>query len=195
MRKIELSADEQILFNELKKLSKRANQRILRLQRLTGLEEPFDVKQLSDYLSLSEVNGLTKSGKVKYSKSMTLEQMKNTIKATENFLNKDISTQGQAKREKEKIEKSLGVKSISWEQANAFYQSFSNYTWIYEYMSQSEFWIDYGNPARFGEISQNDFVEMLKVRIKKTDKIFEQALINLYNYCRYGGGYEAFSGI
>lgn len=47
------------LFNELKKLSKTANQRILRLERLTGEKETFAVKQLTDYLSTT--NGLTKS--------------------------------------------------------------------------------------------------------------------------------------
>ena len=185
MKKIEMSSEESILFSELKSLAKRANQRILRLQRLTGEEEPFSVKELTDYLSASEVNGLTKSGNVKVSKSMTLEQMRATIKATEKFLREDrISTQSQAKKEKSKIEQIFGGKKITWKQANAYYQSFNNYTWIYEFMPESEFWLDYGNPARFGEISQDEFVESLKIRINKTDKMYEEALKELYNYCR-----------
>ncbi len=44
------------LFNQLKKLSKQANQRIVRLERYAETSEPFAVKQLADYLSSSNLN-------------------------------------------------------------------------------------------------------------------------------------------
>ena len=48
---MEMTKRETELFNEMKKLSKRANQRIVRLERLTNVKEPFAVKQLADKLS------------------------------------------------------------------------------------------------------------------------------------------------
>ena len=51
------------LFNQLKKLSKQANQRILRLERYAQTKEPFAVKQLVDYLSSSKLELWTKKRK------------------------------------------------------------------------------------------------------------------------------------
>ena len=65
MAKKEMSYQEQQLFNELKKLAKRANQRLLRMERLTGEQGLFASKQLYDYLD--RVNGLTLKGRVRVS--------------------------------------------------------------------------------------------------------------------------------
>ena len=183
MAKIEMTKDESILYSELKKLAKKANQRILRAERLTGLDKPFAVKELSDYLSISQINGLTKSGRVRASKSMTLEQMKMTIKATENFLKDEQSTVSGIKKTKAENEKVFDA-DITYEQANAYFQSFDSYTWIYEFMPQSDFWQDFGNPARFGWINKNSFVESLSFVIGKSDEVYKVALENLYDYCR-----------
>ena len=51
------------LFNQLKKLSKQANQRILRLERYAETSEPFAVKQLADYMSSSKLELWTKKRK------------------------------------------------------------------------------------------------------------------------------------
>lgn len=55
-RKIEMTPQQASLFNQLKKLSKQANQRIVRLERYAETSEPFAVKQLADYLSSSNLN-------------------------------------------------------------------------------------------------------------------------------------------
>lgn len=57
--KINLTPYEASLFAEMKKLSKRANQRIVRLERETGLQDSFAIKQLKDYLSSEKVNTWT----------------------------------------------------------------------------------------------------------------------------------------
>lgn len=62
-RKIEMTPQQASLFNQLKKLSKQANQRILRLERYAQTEEPFAVKQLADYLSSSKLELWTKKRK------------------------------------------------------------------------------------------------------------------------------------
>lgn len=59
-RKVEMTPEQASLFSEMKKLSKRANQRIVRLERETGLQDSFAIKQLKDYLSSEKVNTWTK---------------------------------------------------------------------------------------------------------------------------------------
>ena len=62
-RKIDMTPQQASLFNQLKKLSKQANQRILRLERYAETSEPFAVKQLADYLSSSKLELWTKKRK------------------------------------------------------------------------------------------------------------------------------------
>ncbi|MEE1059223.1 MAG: hypothetical protein U0K92_07565, partial [Treponema sp.] len=181
----ELTTDEQVLYNILKKLAKQANQRMLRAERLTGYRENMASKDLTDLLSSSE--GLTKTGRVKVSKSMTLQQMEDSITALEKYISDKTSKISGLKEVKQKIEKDyFKGEKISWEQAIAMYHTFYKYTWIYDYMSASEFWTDYGNPARFHQISKTEFVESLKIRIQKTDTIYQTALEELYDYCSGG---------
>ena len=54
-KKIEMTKEQQELYSELRLLVKRANQRILRIERLVGEKGTFDVKQLYDYLSASTI--------------------------------------------------------------------------------------------------------------------------------------------
>ena len=62
-KKIEMTPQQASLFSEMKRLSKRANQRILRLERFAQTSEPFAVKQLADYLSSSKLELWTKKRK------------------------------------------------------------------------------------------------------------------------------------
>lgn len=62
-RKIEMTPQQASLFNQMKKLSKQANQRILRLERYAETSEPFAVKQLADYMSSSKLELWTKKRK------------------------------------------------------------------------------------------------------------------------------------
>ena len=62
-RKIEMTPQQASLFNQLKKLSKQANQRIVRLERYAETSEPFAVKQLVDYMSSSKLELWTKKRK------------------------------------------------------------------------------------------------------------------------------------
>ena len=62
-RKIEMTPQQASLFNQLKKLSKQSNQRILRLERYSETSEPFAVKQLADYMSSSKLELWTKKRK------------------------------------------------------------------------------------------------------------------------------------
>lgn len=72
------------LYNELRRLAKMANQRILRLEREFG-SDIAPIKKLRNRLDSSLVRGWTQGGRVRYNKSMTEEQMRASIKALEDF--------------------------------------------------------------------------------------------------------------
>lgn len=72
------------LYYELRRLAKRANQRILRLEREFGFETGV-VKRLRFKLDSQVVNAWTRGGRVRYNKSMSEKQMKATIKALNDF--------------------------------------------------------------------------------------------------------------
>lgn len=111
-KKKELTREEQELFNELKKLSKRANQRIVRLERSFG-KDTWATKYLKDKLATEPLQAWTTSGRVRVNKSMTVTQMKATIKATKEFLNSNISTRRGIKKAKQKAIKTLKIRFSS----------------------------------------------------------------------------------
>lgn len=129
--KKELTREEQELFNELKKLSKRANQRILRLEREFG-KDTWATKYLREKLAAEPLQAWSISGRVKSNKSMTVTQMKATIKATKEFLNSSISTKKGVKKAKQKAIKTLktrfstDVSDISYEEAEALTNFFDD---------------------------------------------------------------------
>lgn len=126
-----LTPEEQELFNELKKLSKKANQRIVRLERNFG-KNSWATKYLKEKLETEPVQAWTTKGRVKVNKSMSLVQMRATIKATKEFLNSSISTKRGIKKAKQKAIKTLktrfstDVSDITYEEAEALTNFFDD---------------------------------------------------------------------
>lgn len=129
--KKELTREEQELFSELKKLSKRANQRIVRLEREFG-KDTWATKYLKEKLATEPLQAWSISGRVKANKSMTVTQMKATIKATKEFLNSSISTKRGIKKAKQKAIKTLktrfstDVSDITYAEAEALTNFFED---------------------------------------------------------------------
>lgn len=130
-KKKDLTREEQELFNELKKLSKRANQRIVRLEREFG-KDTWATKYLKEKLATDPLQAWSISGRVKANKSMTVTQMKATIKATKEFLNSSISTKRGVKKAKQKAIKTLktrfstNVSDITYAEAEALTSFFED---------------------------------------------------------------------
>lgn len=130
-KKKDLTREEQELFNELKKLSKRANQRIVRLEREFG-KDTWATKYLKEKLATEPLQAWSISGRVKANKSMTVTQMKATIKATKEFLNSSISTKRGIKKAKQKAIKTLktrfstDVSDITYAEAEALTNFFED---------------------------------------------------------------------
>lgn len=129
--KKELTREQQELFSELKKLSKRANQRIVRLEREFG-KDTWATKYLKEKLATEPLQAWSISGRVKANKSMTVTQMKATIKATKEFLNSSISTKRGVKKAKQKAIKTLktrfstDVSDITYAEAEALTNFFED---------------------------------------------------------------------
>lgn len=193
-KKIEMTPYEASLFSELKQLSKQANQRIVRIERETGLKNSFAIKQLKDYLTSENVKTWTKKkngkpgGRVGASKSYTVEQMKATIKATKNFLKQDVSRVAGIKQYKQKQQNITG-KTISYRSLSTLFKAEKNYTWIYDYFGTSErsggsfFW-DWER-----EMKNEDFETwcdniMVYITDRSLDANLKKDLKALYNYAK-----------
>ena len=180
MAKKELNQEEQILYNELKKLAKRANQRILRIERLTGEKGLFSAKQLYDYLDV--VEGISKTGRIRVSKNFSKIQMEGILKATKNYLEDTANTtQRELKRRKVELEKSVG-KSISWRQFSTFYEASELYKWATEEFG-SKFWKDFA--PRVYTMSKLSWIEFCASYIDKVNDIdILDRLKALYDYLK-----------
>lgn len=164
----ELTKEQNLLRQELNKLSKRANQRILQIERLTKRKSPqFAVKELADLLS--STNGLTKrKGKSirasQYKKSMTETDVIGSIKALRNFLDKQrtpTSTIRGIKAFTKKISEETG-KKVTYAMASKLFQAQKQWTWIFEYVNESDFWNYYNLVFKPQKPTYLQFIEDLE---------------------------------
>lgn len=181
-KKIEMTPQQASLFSEMKKLSKQANQRILRLERYSETSEPFATKQLADYLSSSTLNAWTKSGRVATKKGLSVLQMKSINKAIQRFLKEETSRVKGAKSYVKQLSEQAG-KKIPPKLASSYYKAEKNYTWIFKYMTESEFW-DFARECVKNGYSFETFTEKIMQFIydRTLDETLKIDLQNLYNY-------------
>lgn len=171
-KKIEMTPEQASLFSEMKKLSKRANQRIVRLERLTGETEVFAVKELADYLSSETLDAWTEKGRVAAKKSFTTMQMKVIIKETKKFLEAETSrVSGVKKFTKEESEKA-GI-PLFYGEASAIFQSRKDYQWIFDYFPGSSYW-DFARVA----VARNWNYDTFEIEISRyiTDKRIDESM-------------------
>lgn len=175
------SKEQTSLYNELKRLAKRANQRILRLERLTGKTGTFATKQLYDYLASDVLKALTSKGRVAVRRDFDQTGMKAVIKAVNIFLESD-STVKKVKKLVNEYSKQAG-KELNFEQANTYYQAQKNYYWIYKYLTPSEFWA-IARECVTENWSEETFIDNISVYItdRTVDEILKEDLRKLYNY-------------
>lgn len=175
------TSNETSLYNELKRLAKRANQRILRLERLTGKTGTFATKQLYDYLDSDVLNALTSKGRVAVRRDFDETQMKAIIKAVNIFLEND-STVKKVKKIVKEYSTQAG-KELNFEMANTYYQANKGYDWIYKYIAPSDFW-EISRECVKENWSEETFIDNISVYItdRTVDEILKEDLRKLYNY-------------
>lgn len=198
-RKIEMTAEQERLYTELKKLSKRANQRIVRLEREFGTEN-LAIRNLRDKLAIEPLQAWTFKGRVKVNKSMSEIQMKATIKATNQFLNSKLSTRTGIKKAKKKaietlrVRFSTDVKELTTQEAEVLYNIFTDkdVNQITNFVQGSDAQAVTDN-AREQNQSFNDFVAVMN-SVKKYNGYrgnYDDILRKLYmKYVYKGNGNE-----
>lgn len=183
-KKIELTKEQQQLFIELKTLAKRANQRLLRIERLTDQKGTFAAKQLYDYLDSSTVQALSEKGRIRVSKAFSTTQMLAIKKATEQYLEDSTSQVAGVKSLVKEYTQKAG-KPISFVQADTLYQTGKNYKWIIGMngLTESEFWGTWVPLAKRGELEKDDWIEQLSLRINvELDEYYKSKLEAIYYY-------------
>ena len=181
MSKRTMTPEEAELFSELKSLVSKANGRLARLEKLTGEKGTFAAKSLYDLLSSSTVKGVTKSGRISLRKSYNDTQLRAIKKATERFLSdKEGSTVRGVKKYTKDLSKRAN-KPFSYSQASDFYQARYNYKWIYEYLTESEFWA-FVKVAKENGWNEETFIQELEDLIDVPDEDFREKISALYYY-------------
>lgn len=173
--------NKEILFAELQKLSKRANQRILRLERLTSAKDTFAVKDLADRLSIEPLQAWTKGSRVSVSKDFSETQLIAINKAIKDFLDDKMSTVSKVKTEREKVIKSIGH-NISYKTISSLYTAEELYKWAEDSFGpySSDFWKDF-SPLVF-KMEKDDWVNMCINHIEEVkDTTIKNRLRRLYD--------------
>lgn len=101
-RKIELGPLKEKAFRQMQQVSRLANQRLDRINRIYG-QKTWASKQLVAKLKSAKIDGLTTSGKIKISKNMKISQMRQLTSIVEDFLHDKTSTLTGIKLQKKKI--------------------------------------------------------------------------------------------
>lgn len=187
-KKINMSAEQERLYNELKKLTKRANQRLVRLERYSGRTDSWAAKRLKEKLEIEKLQAWTGKNRIRLNKKMTITQLKAVTKATEQFLKSKTST----KRGIEKVKKSAlrGIKLtvsnedlISDEEAETLYNMLGNeyVKDLTQYIPASDFWILIEAAKEFKD-SEENFLERIDMYIEYgNDETMRNKLKIIYN--------------
>lgn len=164
-RKVTMTSEESALFQEVNKLVKRANQRLLRMERATGEKGSYSAKELYDRLSSDTLNAVTSGGRISMKKSYNVQQLRAIKTATEKYLN-GISTVPKAKSYAKEVSEKSGI-PLDLKGASTIFQLKENYEWIYDYFPGSDFWRGYGNPVIKKEMNEPTFLDGVFNDIKK----------------------------
>lgn len=169
-KKVEMNETQKELFRELTKLSKRANQRIVRVERMFG-KDTWGIKRLRNKLDIEPLQAWTSAGRVRVNKKMSITQLRATIKATKQFLAMESSTisgiRNIRQRQIEGIRRQLSnddINNITYEEAESLYDLFEDTDFTFfvpKYFTASEFWALI-EEAKEMNYSENEFVSLIR---------------------------------
>ena len=185
-----LTPDQQKLYNELKKLSKTANQRILEIERRYG-SKSWAVKKLNERLEVQNLQALSSTGRIKVSKGYSETQMKAIIKATKNFLKSETSTLRGIKKVSNQLKKNIrktvssDERQVSDEDIETLYSIFEDddIDWLTKYVPPSDVWTAIQD-AKENQDTFDEFIDRtnIKYRIEmENDVSIQLRLMKIYN--------------
>lgn len=177
--RIELSKEQQALYNELKTLAKRANQRIVRLERLQGTGDILSIRQLRNKLASTNLQAWTSSGRIKASKSMSEIQMKGAIKAAKTFLANPYTTKSGAKKAKAKAKATLKARFGAMTE-----EEFTDA----EAEALTDFFEDRDVNRITNYLQGSDVLAIIEDMREKPDATFDDFVGEMYRYQKYNQG-------
>lgn len=169
---------------ELFKLIKKANQRILRIERETGQKESFATKQLIDYLSSNPIDAITKQGRIKRKEYTDMQKIA-IEKAIKDFEKQTTSSIKGLKQYKEYVSNVLG-KKITYKQADVFYQATSQLNWLYD---KGITYSEYQNviKPKAKTMDKESWIDMVAMHMSELpDRNIVTKLEMLYDYLKNG---------
>lgn len=123
--------EKEKLLKELKKLAKRANQRLVRLEREYG-KDTWASKKLRKRLEVEKLQAFTEKGRIRVSSKYNITQLNAVITATNQFLNSATSSKRGIekikKKTKEKFKVIFGVddENVNDDDVNDIYNLFED---------------------------------------------------------------------
>lgn len=180
-----MTPQEKKLYDELRKEVKKANQRLVRLEREFG-KESWASKKLRNKLDSELIGAWSDSSRIKLNKSMNLTQLRAVAKATRQFLNSKTSTVSGVKKQIKAIKKGFQKSlDLTDEEAEAIYEAFDEdlLQWIYRYIEPSEFWA-LVQEAKEMNYSENQWLKLIEdyIYIGNDDDIKEKLLLIYERY-------------
>ena len=122
-----------------------------------------------------------KAGRISIKKTYTPNQVRAIQKATEQYLKEETSIVKGVKEYTKKASKQAG-KELSYVQASDIFKVRYNYTWIYEYMTPSEFW-NFVKVAKEENWNKQTFINELSDYITNIpDEDLKNRLALIYDY-------------
>lgn len=169
------------LFDKMKKLAKRANQRLVRLERAVDFK-PWAVRNLEK--RLERADALTEKGRIRYNKNMSISEMRKVIKASEYFLDSKTSTVGGLKKRAKEVKKNFSKKlDVTLEEADNLYQLFEveSTNEILKYLNPSELFALI-EEAKEKKLDEEQFTDLFKQYVEFTeDNTLKNSVMKLYN--------------
>lgn len=181
-KRVRMTKEQEQLYKEVEKLVKTANKRLNKMMQLTGQKGTFASSQLYDYLDSSNLKAINRKGIIELKKNYKLMQLQAIKTSVEKFLSSKTSTIQGIKQQKLKFQQ-LSGKELDFKQTDTIYKTGKDYTWIYEYMTSSEFWGTWEKVAKREKWDVETFSEQIALRIKREiDEELKQQLESLYMY-------------
>ena len=180
-KEIKLSEHKQDLYLEVKKLVKRANQRIVRLEREFG-EDSWAYKQLRNALDIRTIEAITPTKRVKINKSLSTRQLNYIKKHVNKFLDRKTSRVKGVKeviaKQKEGIKQSLidskeftgdadeVVDTLTDKDVEVLYSMFKDddAKELIDLIGSSDFWVLVKESRRFNT-SYKDFLDCIRIHL------------------------------
>lgn len=141
-------------YENLKKSIKQANRRLRNLQKFTDRNVSWAAKNLQSKIDNEKIGAWSNRDLIKISKDMSDNQLERVYKATQDFLNSNVSTIKGVKKAIQSVKKGISVNiGVSEKEAESLYEALNEDTfrWANKYSQASKIW------ATIEEAKENNY--------------------------------------